>query len=430
VRRRHVRSLIRTALRDLFDQRTGFGRLALVHVAMMGADTMVTVSLAGSLFFSVSPDEAKTKVLAYLLLTFAPFAVVSPVLGPLIDRSSSGRRVLVALSAGARVVLCWLMASRLTSVWLFPLAFSLLVAQKLYAVTRGTLVPEMARSNQFDDDLILVDGAGWPSSGAKEDGFAGFNAQLTLLGAITGLAAGGIAAGILKSAGARYVLISAAALYMVATVASIRLPRPVRSQHDVPRGLSAEERDRHLLNPYGDSEVTWGLSATAVGRFANGFATFMLAFGLRRLHAGLGWFAAGLSASGIGALVGLAFVTRVRSRMKETSLLFLALTMNGVGAFVCSLSGALETQIVLVAWLGLCGAVMQPSFDAITQRHIPLGAQGRTFARLAVRQQLAWVIGALVPVAVSLQFKFGDELLALILIAAALTYGLGRRRHR
>ena len=74
---------------------------------MMAGDTMVTVSLAGSLFFSVSPAEAKGKVLLYLLLTIAPFAVVSPLLGPLIDRSANGRRILVALSAGLRVVMCW-----------------------------------------------------------------------------------------------------------------------------------------------------------------------------------------------------------------------------------------------------------------------------------------------------------------------------------
>ena len=107
MRRRGFASLARAAAQDLFDQKTAFGRLALVHVIMMAGDTMVTVSLAGSLFFSVSPDEAKSKVLLYLLLTIAPFAVVSPLLGPLIDKSANGRRILVAVSAGFRVVLCW-----------------------------------------------------------------------------------------------------------------------------------------------------------------------------------------------------------------------------------------------------------------------------------------------------------------------------------
>ena len=72
-------TLARASAQDLFDQKTAFGRLALVHVIMMAGDTLVTVSLAGSLFFSVSPTEAKGKVLLYLLLTIAPFAVVSPI---------------------------------------------------------------------------------------------------------------------------------------------------------------------------------------------------------------------------------------------------------------------------------------------------------------------------------------------------------------
>ena len=43
---------------------------------------MFAVSLAGSLFFSISPTAAKDKVLLYLLLTMGPFAVVAPALGP------------------------------------------------------------------------------------------------------------------------------------------------------------------------------------------------------------------------------------------------------------------------------------------------------------------------------------------------------------
>ncbi|HTT58609.1 MAG TPA: hypothetical protein VMF33_01060, partial [Acidimicrobiales bacterium] len=164
MRARGIVTLAKASAQDLFDQRTAFGRLALVHVIMMAGDTLVTVSLAGSLFFSVSPTEAKGKVLLYLLLTIAPFAVVSPLLGPLIDRSANGRRLLVAFSAGVRAVLCILMAEHLNSLWLFPLAFLLLVSSKLYVVTRGALVPEMARSDQFREHGAHVGDAGWPSA--------------------------------------------------------------------------------------------------------------------------------------------------------------------------------------------------------------------------------------------------------------------------
>ena len=82
--RRGLRTLAAAAFADLFDQETAFGRLALVQVAMLAGDTLVTISLAGSLFFSITPQAAEGKVLLYLLLTVAPFAVVSPLLGPAI----------------------------------------------------------------------------------------------------------------------------------------------------------------------------------------------------------------------------------------------------------------------------------------------------------------------------------------------------------
>jgi MFS family permease len=398
---------------------------------MMAGDTLVTVSLAGSLFFSVSPTEAKGKVLLYLLLTIAPFAVVSPMLGPLIDRSANGRRILVALSAGVRAVLCWLMAEHLNSLWLFPLAFLLLVSSKLYVVTRGALVPEMARTDQFREHADHVGDAGWPNEKVDEEkGFAGFNAQLTLLGTVVGLVAGSVGAGILKGIGATSVLVVASVVYIAATVASLRLQRPVKTVRDEVTGLTQAERDRNALNPLGDQELAWGLGAAAIMRFAAGFATFLLAFGLRRLSAGLGWYAFALGLSGIGSLVGLAFVTRVRNVLSEPTLLTISLFTTGLGSLFASLHPVLFVQVLLAGWIGLSGAIAQPSFDAITQRNVAPGAQGRTFARFAVRQQLLWVLGALIPVAIALGFGVGDRLLAVLMLVASAAYPIGRRSAR
>lgn len=427
VRRRGFGSLAWASAQELFDQRTAFGRLALVHVFMMAGDTLVTVSLAGSLFFSVSPTEAKGRVLAYLLLTIAPFAVVSPLLGPLIDKSANGRRLLVALSAGVRALLCWSMSQHLNSLWLFPLAFVVLISSKLYVVTRGALVPEMARTDQLREHSDHVGGAGWPSTAVQQEkGYSGFNAQLTLLGTLSGLIAGSIGAGILKGIGAPSVLVTAALVFVAATVASVRLQRPSKVVRDEVAGLTQSERDRNALNPMGDVEVAWGLGAAALMRFTVGFATFLLAFGLRRENAGLGYFAVALALSALGALVGLAFVTRVRNALTESTLLTLALLGTGLGAGVASFHPTLIAQVILAGWLGLCAAVAQPTFDAITQRNVAPGAQGRTFARFAVRQQLLWVIGAVIPVAVTLRFSVGDGLLAVLMIVAGFVYGFGR----
>jgi hypothetical protein len=428
VRRRGFASLARAAALDLFDQKTAFGRLALVHVIMMAGDTMVTVSLAGSLFFSVSPDEAKSKVLLYLLLTIAPFAVVSPLLGPLIDKSANGRRILVALSAGFRVVLCWSMSQHLNSLWLFPEAFLVLVSSKLYVVTRGALVPEMARTDQFREHAARVGESGWPEHDVPEEkGFAGFNAQLTLLGTLSGLVAGSIGAGLLKGIGAPSVLIAASIVFVAATVASVRLQRPAKSVREQVTSITQLERDRQALNPLGDVEVSWGLSASAIMRFAVGFSTFLLAFGLRREQAGLKWFAFALTMSALGSLLGLGIVTRVRNKVPESVLLTGSLLATGLGSGLAALHPSLVVQVSLAGWFGACAAIAQPSFDAITQRHVPAGAQGRTFARFAVRQQLLWVIGALIPVGITLHFKTGDVVLAVLTLGAGLAYGIGRR---
>ena len=159
------RRLARSAITDLFDQRRPFGRLALTHVLMTAGDTMFAVSLAGSLFFSISPTAAKDKVILYLLLTMGPFAVVAPALGPIIDRSRGARRAMVVASAVGRAALCPFLARDIHSLLLFPEAFAMLVLSKVYLVTKGALVPEMAA-------LGMLDGAatGPPVGGTDADG--------------------------------------------------------------------------------------------------------------------------------------------------------------------------------------------------------------------------------------------------------------------
>jgi hypothetical protein len=244
------------------------------------------------------------------------------------------------------------------------------------------------------------------------------------------LVAGSVGAGILKGISATAVLVVASFVYLGATVASARLQRPSPAVRDEVVGLTQEERDRNALNPLGDSDVAWGLGAAAIMRFAAGFATFLLAFGLRRDSAGLGWYAFALGLSGIGSLGGLAFVTRMRNILKESTLLTIALFATGVGAAFASLHPVLVVQVILAGWIGVSGAVAQPSFDAITQRNVAPGAQGRTFARFAVRQQLLWVIGALIPVAIVLSFGVGDRLLAVLMLIAGVVYPIGRHSAR
>ena len=251
------RRLIRSAITDLFDQRSPFGRLALTHVLMTAGDTMFAVSLAGSLFFSISPTEAKDKVLLYLLLTVGPFAVAAPALGPLIDRSRGARRAMVVSSALGRALLCPFLARDIHSLLLFPEAFAMLVLSKVYVVTKGALVPEMAAIGMLDADatrraikastarsvqrsgsvvrgpdptppygmpVVHVDD---PDTGDDriEADLATLNARLGLLACLSGFAFALPAVAILKLGGAAgavlWVLI---AVFVAAALAGARLP--------------------------------------------------------------------------------------------------------------------------------------------------------------------------------------------------------------
>lgn len=426
--RRGLRTLAAAAIADLFDQETAFGRLALVQVAMLAGDTLVTISLAGSLFFSISPQAAESKVLLYLLLTVAPFAVVSPLLGPAIDANRRARRLIVVSSAAGRVVLCILMAASLHSLWLFPEAFCVLVLSKLYLVTRGALVPEMAAADQLTAKEG-VDEAGWPSGEQRPDvaeGFAGFNAQLTLLGTLSGFAISVPGIGLLKAFNAETVLVFASLVFIVAAVCAARLRISKADAREGEAELSDEEVAELDRRPFEDHEVVLGLTASATVRLSAGFLTFLIAFGLRRGHAALGWYGFAFAASGAGALTGLYLVRRLRRRLSEQWLLASALALLCVGSAAAAYAGTILAQVALCFVAGIAGAISQPSFDALTQRRVPARAQGRVFARFAVRQQLAWVLGALIPVAIAMPFAVGDSILGVIAGICLVGFLVGR----
>jgi hypothetical protein len=490
------RALARKAVGDLFNQSDPFGRLALVQVLMLAGDTLVTISLAGSLFFSISPHEAKGKVFLYLVLTLAPFAVVSPLLGPLIDRSRGARRAMVVFSAVGRCAICPLMATDTHSLLLFPEAFVILVLSKLYLVTRGALVPEMAAASSmrvgpnatgrgaadqvleppevptfFHGEMMGMppqpedrasEGAGIPSEEAGTTGrrpvrveFAALNARLTLLGTVAGFVASVPGIALLKLAGAPGVLVFGAFVFAGAAVAGARLPVPglrrqtsratasettgvpitgVVSRRDRRAEGEGDEHDRDLaiLQPIAHPEVLFGLTTMSLIRGLAGFLVFLLAFGLRREHAALWWYGLALGMSGVGALVGLILVARIRRFLIEQQILLGAIWLIGLAAIGAAIWGTLLAQVVLATVVGVAGSMAQPSFDAMTQRYVPLAAQGRAFARFATRQQLVWVVGALIPVVISFPFPAGDAVMAAVAGVGGLFYVTSRSalRHR
>ena len=183
-----------------------FRRLAVTHALMMGGDAAMVVALADSLFFDIDLDAARSRVLLFLVLGFAPFLVVAPLIGPLIDRVAGGRRFVIQLVAVARVVLTLLMARYLDALALFPLVFGSLVLQKTYTVSKSAIVPSTVRS---ETELVEA------------------NSKLGLIAGLTGAVAVIPAAILLKAIGAPATLVYGALLFAGAFVAATRLPSEV-----------------------------------------------------------------------------------------------------------------------------------------------------------------------------------------------------------
>ena len=101
-------------------------RLSVLHLTQALGDGLFAVSLAGSLFFNVSIDAARPNILAYLLLTIAPFAVLAPLIGPMIDRVAQGYPRVVAAANLVRMLLCLLLALHLKTLLFYPEALGVL----------------------------------------------------------------------------------------------------------------------------------------------------------------------------------------------------------------------------------------------------------------------------------------------------------------
>jgi MFS family permease len=190
--------------------RTGLATLTELTAAGSFGDAFVAVSLAGTIFFSTSVDQARGRVILFLLVTMAPFAVLAPFIGPALDRMQQGRRYLLAGTLLARGLLCWGMSAAISDpLTLLPAAFGVLVLQKCYGVVRASVAPRLLPS-----EITLVTA----------------NARSALVALIASTIAAPAAAGIDWAFGPAWVLRAGTIVYLAAIVIALRLPDHV----DVP----------------------------------------------------------------------------------------------------------------------------------------------------------------------------------------------------
>ena len=388
---------------------------------------MIAVALAGSIFFSISPDAARQRVALYLALTMAPFAVVTPLIGPVIDRMPGGRRAMILVTNLGRFVVALLIVRHIDTLWLFPEAFALLVLQKTYAVAKSAVVPRYVPS-----ELSLVRA----------------NSRLALISAVMSLLGASVGAAFALVGSPAWAAGAAAVGYGLALVLAVPLPRmPVAR-------APATSDERSALRA---ATILLSASAMALLRGAVGFVTFMLAFELRGGEEGLdvsapgaalggsvasargidivgdpgapAWhFAAVVAAAGLSAFVGVQVAPILRRRVVEEMMLLGSLALGVLSALVAGISGGLEGLTILAGGVALTSAVGKLAFDSLVQRDAPDANHGRTFARFEARFQVAWVVGAFLPVALPIPARLGSLLVAAGIGFALVSFIVGRRQ--
>ncbi|MCK1821933.1 MFS transporter [Streptomyces sp. XM83C] len=393
---------------------SGLGQLIELHGVNGAGDVMITVALASTVFFSVPTDEARGRVALYLAITMAPFTVLAPVIGPMLDRLPHGRRAAMAGSMLARALLALVLSGAVVSggLELYPAALGVLVASKAYGVVRSAVVPRL-----LPPRISLVKA----------------NSRVTLGGLLATGVAAPIAGG-LQAIGARWPLYGAFVIFIAGMFLSFRLPHKVDSAKGEDTALLAAD-ERHLHGPHRQPvkrpglrtvgpAVTHALAANASIRCLTGFLIFFLAFLLRE-HPITGQSAAvslGMVAvaAGAGNALGTSVGAWLRSRAPEIIIVTVV-----AGVMTAAIVAAVFFGAVLVACLaavaGFAQALAKLSLDALIQRDVPELVRTSAFARSETLLQMAWVFGGAIGIVMPLNGTLGLSVGAAIVAAGWLT---------
>lgn len=346
-----------------------FTRLARVQAASAAGDGCLALALALTVFIGVSPTEARPRVLLFLLITFVPFLVVAPLIGPMIDRVAGGRRLLMQVVALLRALTLLLMAAQIDNlILLYPLAFIALVLQKTQGISKSALVPSVVRN---EADLVEA------------------NSKLGLIAGVFGFVGAAIAGLAKLIFGVQGALCAGAILFVVAFVFATKLPSEVVAA----KKASLEEKVE--LKSAG---ITLAASAMALLRASVGFCFFLLAFWLRTKSAGTLLVSVSIAMVTVGVMFGNAIAPLVRRSLDEEKIFIGALGLTAASGIFAALFGGVASGAFLALAVNFSAALGRLAFDSIVQRDAPDANQGRAFAQFETKFQLAWVLGGIIPV--------------------------------
>lgn len=395
---------------------TGLSKAIELHFVNLAGDAAVTVALAGTVF-AMPTDDARGEVARFLLLTMAPFVLLAPFVGPLLDRFRHGRRWAIGTTLAARAFLCWVLADALAedSAWLFPAALGCLVASKAYSITRSAAVPRLLPAHY---SLVQAN---------SRNAFAG----------VVGMAVGGGLAAGLARVGPEWSLRLAFAIFVVATVLAIRLPERVDSSVGergiddtvpLPQGVSGG--GRRSLRQRVRAQVGGlpaGLRAALVSsmgaRMLVGFLTLFLTFLMRQhplpeVSATL-VLALTLGAAGLGNAAATLLGRSLGTRRPE-AIVAAALVADLVAALLTALFYSLWTLVLLGLVTGLGVQLSRVGTDALVQRDVPDALRTRVFAWCETVLQMAWVAGGAIGIALPLVPELGFGVAAALLAVCLL----------
>jgi len=393
--------------------RSGLSQLTYAVMGNYAVDAALAVALANTLFFAAAKADSTGKVLLYLLLTVAPFAVIAPLIGPALDKLQHGRRFALAASSIGRAILAVVMALNFDSWIIYPCALGMLVLSKGFGVLKAALTPRV-----LPEAITLVK----------------TNSRMTVFGLIAGGVAGGIAAGIAAlttSAGALWFValcgIAGAWLCLLipSWVESTEGEVPIHHTGAMPRPRGGAQRvggrQGHGGRPERlglPREVVQTLWANSTIRIETGFLALFIAFVIKTryqtapvtptpgvsLGAGTddqSWMQLLLlgaigAAAGVGGFVGNALGARVSlQKSPETIALWCVASVIAAVVLAFAVPGLITAGVVALVG-STASSLAKVCLDTTIQSHLPEASRASAFGRSESVLQLSWVFGGVI----------------------------------
>jgi hypothetical protein len=370
------------------------------HLTSVAGDALLAISLSDSVFFSVPVGEARLRVAAYLALTMLPLALAGPLIVPILDRAGPRRSVTFGAALG-RSLLAIVLAPRLGTTMIFPLALAMLVLSKVHGIVKNGLTMAYA---------------------SKEEGLMRANARLGRIAVAGAVGAAPIGFLMLKTFGGAGPIYTASVVYGLSALFTLRLPHPgALASPPIRRDVALHGRVPELALP----------AMGAVGiRAAGGFLLFLMAFALRSA-AVQPWGFALLAGAGVaGGFLADVVAPALRTDRREEAVVVACVCSAGIGALLASELFGLPLLAVYALTAGAGTEFARLAFTSLMQRNVPEGALGRVFVRYEVLFQAAWVAGAFVPVLLPISFRQGMVLLTLFYGTLVAIYVWRARRRR